>query len=109
MNILERYHWPGNVRELRSIITRAVLLNDAEVLLAEQLPVELVSAVLAAPPVPAAAGAEARSIPTLEEMELGHIRRVLEICGGNRTVAAQHLGITRQTLAKKIGLKEDAG
>jgi DNA-binding NtrC family response regulator len=109
MNILERYQWPGNVRELRSIITRAVLLNDAEVLLAEQLPVELVSAVLAVPPVPAAAGAEARSIPTLEEMELAHIRRVLEICGGNRTVAAQHLGITRQTLAKKIGLKEDAG
>jgi DNA-binding NtrC family response regulator len=109
MNILERYQWPGNVRELRSIITRAVLLNDAEVLLAEQLPVELVSAVLAAPPVLAAPGAEARSIPTLEEMELAHIRRVLEICGGNRTVAAQHLGITRQTLAKKIGLKEEAG
>jgi DNA-binding protein Fis len=42
-------------------------------------------------------------------MELAHIRRVLDICGGNRTLAAQHLGITRQTLAKKIGAKEDPG
>jgi DNA-binding NtrC family response regulator len=108
MNLLEGYQWPGNVRELRSTITRAVLLNDGEALLAEQLPIELVSAVLAAPP---EAGHEARPqgrpIPTLEEIELAHIRRVLEICGGNRTLAAQHLGITRQTLAKKIGAKED--
>jgi len=110
LNILESYQWPGNVRELRSVITRAVLLNDGEDLLAEQLPVELVSAVLAMPPRAAtSAGAEAKPIPTLEEMELAHIRRVLEICGGNRTVAAQHLGITRQTLARKIGLKDDGG
>jgi transcriptional regulator with PAS, ATPase and Fis domain len=44
----------------------------------------------------------AAAIPTLAEVELGHIRRVLALCGGNRTLAAQHLGITRQTLAKKI-------
>jgi DNA-binding NtrC family response regulator len=108
--LLERYQWPGNVRELRSIITRAVLLHDGETLLAEQLPVELVSAVLALPPTAEpAAPSEGRSIPTLEEMELAHISRVLEICGGNRTLAAQHLGITRQTLAKKIGAKDEPG
>ena len=33
---------------------------------------------------------------------------MLEVCGGNRTLAAQHLGITRQTLAKKVG-SEGAG
>jgi DNA-binding protein Fis len=32
---------------------------------------------------------------------------VLELCGGNRTLAAQHLGITRQTLSKKIGAREE--
>ena len=107
MKILERYHWPGNVRELRSIITRAVLLKDAEVLQAEQLPVELITTVLASP-APAEPGAsDGRGIPTLEDLELGHIRRVLELCGGNRTLAAQHLGITRQTLSKKIGAKEE--
>jgi DNA-binding NtrC family response regulator len=108
MSILERYHWPGNVRELRSIITRAVLLNDGEVLLAEQLPVEIVAAALAAPQTsPPERPAEGKGIPTLEELELEHIRRVLELCGGNRTLAAQHLGITRQTLSKKIGAREE--
>jgi DNA-binding protein Fis len=33
----------------------------------------------------------------------------LEICGGNRTLAAHHLGITRQTLAKKVGSGEAGG
>jgi len=108
LNLLESYQWPGNVRELRSVITRAVLLEDGEELGVEQLPVELVSAALAAPPRAAAgAAAAAKPIPTLEEMELAHIRRVLDICGGNRSLAAQHLGVTRQTLAKKIGAKEE--
>jgi DNA-binding NtrC family response regulator len=107
LSVLESYRWPGNVRELRSVITRAVLLNDGEELLVEQLPVELVSAVLAAPPRGQAATPGGNVIPTLEDIEVAHIRRVLELCGGNRTVAAQHLGITRQTLAKKIGAKED--
>ena len=48
-------------------------------------------------------GGRPPDIPTLEAVELGHIRRVLEICGGNRTLAAQHLGITRQTLTKRVG------
>jgi DNA-binding NtrC family response regulator len=109
--LLESYRWPGNVRELRAVISRATLLHDDELLRAAHLPPELVAAALAAP-APAkgegggAAGAPA--IPTLEEVELAHIRRVLEICGGNRTVAAQHLGITRQTLAKKIGAAEES-
>jgi two-component system, NtrC family, response regulator AtoC len=107
LSLLERYPWPGNVRELRSTITRAVLLHDGDTLMAEQLPVELVSAALKAPPDEPAARAAGRAIPTLEEMELAHIRRVLEICGGNRTLAAQRLGITRQTLAKKIGAKDE--
>ena len=68
-------------------------------------------AAAAAPPAEGAAGADGSRgepaaggvIPTLEEVELAHIRRVLAICGGNRTVAAQHLGITRQTLTKRLG------
>ena len=72
-----------------------------------------VAAALSAPP--AAAGADHpdgrdgdAAIPTLEQIELAHIRRVLEICQGNRTAAAQRLGITRQTLAKKIGQTDEA-
>jgi transcriptional regulator with PAS, ATPase and Fis domain len=47
------------------------------------------------------------AIPSLEEVELAHIRRVLEICNGNRTLAAQHLRITRQTLARRIGATDE--
>ncbi|HVZ72760.1 MAG TPA: sigma-54 dependent transcriptional regulator [Polyangia bacterium] len=108
--ILERYRWPGNVRELRSVITRAVLLNDDDMLSAIHLPPEVVTAALTAAEsssssIPRRSGSP---IPSLEEIELLHIRRVLEICGGNQTQAAQHLGITRQTLAKKIGASDES-
>jgi two-component system response regulator AtoC len=106
VGLLERYRWPGNVRELRAVISRAALLHDDDRLRPAHLPAELISAALSAPaimPVGPGQGGQAAAIPTLEAVELAHIRRVLEICGGNRTLAAQHLGITRQTLAKRIG------
>ena len=110
--LLESYRWPGNVRELRAVISRASLLHDDELLRPAHLPAELVAAALAdAPAAPRPGGGPGgeggAAIPTLDQIELAHIRRVLEICGGNRTLAAQHLGITRQTLAKKIGGAED--
>ena len=110
LGILESYRWPGNVRELRSVITRAVLLHDDSLFRAQHLPPDVVTAALTAVPAPVS-GPSSRvesTIPSLEEVELLHIRRVLELCGGNRTVAAQHLGITRQTLAKKIGTSDDS-
>jgi len=110
LGVLGAYRWPGNVRELRAVVTRAVLLHDDERLQVSHLPPELVAAALTVPQLPrsdAGISAPNGSIPTLERMELAHIRRVLEICHGNRTLAAQHLGITRQTLAKRLGASED--
>jgi transcriptional regulator with PAS, ATPase and Fis domain len=109
IGLLEGYAWPGNVRELRAVIARAVLLHDDEVLRAEHLPAELVAASLAAGPASDVARAAGAAIPTLDQIELQHIRRVLDICGGNRTLAAQRLGITRQTLHKRIGSADAAG
>ncbi|HEY4188161.1 MAG TPA: sigma-54 dependent transcriptional regulator [Polyangia bacterium] len=105
LGLLQRHRWPGNVRELKAVIDRAALLNDDELLRPAHLPPQLVADALNAParasaPAPAA-------IPSLEEVELAHIRRVLELCGGNRTAASQHLGITRQTLTKRIGGEQD--
>ena len=105
--LLRDYRWPGNVRELRSVISRAALLNDGEILEPAHLPADLIAAVLAATPVArASADAASKGIPTLEEVELAHIRRVLDIAGGNRTLAAQHLGISRQTLIRRLGAEE---
>jgi len=104
--VLERPQWPGNVRELKATINRAVLLHDDEVLRSRHLPPAIIASALNSPSGPqedAIGKQSTASIPTLEQVELAHIRRVLEIAGGNRTVAAQHLGITRQTLTKRLG------
>jgi two-component system response regulator AtoC len=109
IRLLERWRWPGNARELRSVIARAALMQDGELLRPEHLPAEVVAAALAEPE-PTSAGGSAASppgIPTLAEVELAHIRRVLDICQGNRTVAAHHLGITRQTLARRLGTADE--
>jgi two-component system NtrC family response regulator len=114
LGLLARYRWPGNVRELRAVITRSALMHDDDVLRANHLPAELVAAALTAPATGGAAGGapgrtgetSGAAIPSLEAVELAHFRRGVDICQGNRTLAAQHLGITRQTLAKKIGVSE---
>jgi len=107
LGLLEQYRWPGNVRELRAVIARAVLLHDDHTLRAAHLPGELVAAALAGVPVATTAATGPPVIPTLEDVELAHIRRVLDICRGNRTLAAQQLGISRQTLTKRIGAGDD--
>ena len=102
---LRRYRWPGNVRELRAVIARAALLHDGEVLDAEHLPAELGGAApriatgTRPPPVPAA---PPEHVATLAEVERDHIRRVLALTGDNRSEAARLLGITRQTLRRKL-------
>lgn len=109
--LLSAYRWPGNVRELRAVVTRAVLMHDDDLLRTAQLPSELVADAVRSPVSPQAgrtSGDEQPAIPTLEEIELAHIRRVLDICRGNRTLAAQRLGITRQTLGKRIGAGDEA-
>ena len=127
--LLRGYDWPGNVRELRAIVNRAALLHTDSELRPEHLPVALLRGaaatvregvpqaepgVISGPvplplPLPSGgvalpAGPGSAHIPTLAEVELAHIRRVFELCSGNRTLAAQRLGITRQTLAKKLEL-----
>jgi transcriptional regulator with PAS, ATPase and Fis domain len=82
-------------------------MHDAELLRPDHLPPALVAEALAAPEPVASDADPLRGIPTLADLELAHIRRVLEICNGNRTLAAQHLGITRQTLSRKIGATDE--
>ncbi|MEZ4361171.1 MAG: sigma-54 dependent transcriptional regulator [Kofleriaceae bacterium] len=111
MRVLERYHWPGNIRELRAVVGRVALLSDEEIVRPRHLPRDLAQAAFDAPPFRAgerSAEGCAPGIPTLADVELRHIRWVLKSCGGNRTLAAQHLGITRQTLAKRLWLDRAA-
>jgi arginine utilization regulatory protein len=77
-------------------------MNDGDTLEPEHLPPELVTEAI--DPV-APALAESR-IPTIEEVELRYMRTVLSLMGGNKLRAAERLGITRQTLAKRLGEAE---
>jgi len=100
--VIERflaYPWPGNVRELQNCIERAVALARAEVIGVEDLPDRIrayqTSHVLVT-------SSDPTELLTLDEVERRYILRVLEMVGGNKTKAAQVLGLDRKTLHRKV-------
>ena len=94
MELLKSYDFPGNVRELRNIIESAVLAATGDVIGAEQLPDYLRSA---------ARLMQSRNYkPSLAEIEAVYIREVLEHTRGNKTRAAEILGISRKNLYEKM-------
>lgn len=95
LHALRCYHWPGNVRQLRNVIESAVLLADGDTLLTVHLPDEL-HARAAGP------AQEPGSLLPLMELERRHIQRVLHASGGRLNLAAELLGIHRNTLRRKI-------
>ncbi len=99
VRLLVEHAWPGNVRELRNVIERAVILCENGVLAAAQLPPEISRAVA---PAPTFSRAPATTPATLAEVEVAHIRHVLAQCAGNKTRAAEILGISRLTLRNKL-------
>ena len=100
------YDWPGNIRELQNVLERAMLLAEQDVIGPEHLPAELRSPRASAEPGPAATeagpGGAPASLPTLEEVERGHVLRVLTATGGNRDETSHILGISRRTLTRMI-------
>ncbi len=88
--------WPGNVRELINAVERAVIMAPGPLIETDDLPLALQE--------PAAATDEAvlRAGMSIQEAERLLIERTLEATGGNRTQAAELLGITRKTLQNKI-------
>jgi two-component system response regulator HydG len=97
---LALHDWPGNIRELRNALERALILSGGATIDLEHLPPEIRERRAARKPAPpVVAGPEA---PSLGEVEREHITRVLDEVGGNRTRAAERLGISRSTLKRKL-------
>lgn len=96
MDVLLRYGWPGNVRELENVIERALILCDDGVIGPEHLPMGLRMAP-AFEPEPGQG-----EWPSLEDVELRYIRRVLDHCKGHRQNAARILGISERNLYRKL-------
>ncbi|MCA9671145.1 MAG: sigma-54-dependent Fis family transcriptional regulator [Myxococcales bacterium] len=95
--VLLAYQWPGNVRELENVIERAVALSQNERIQLGDLPRQLVER----PAEDLLSGASARRL-TLAELEQQYIVRVLAEEEGNKTRAAQRLGLDRKTLYRKL-------
>ncbi|MFY8095769.1 MAG: sigma 54-interacting transcriptional regulator [Niveispirillum sp.] len=108
MEALIRYAFPGNVRELRNIIERALLLCDEGQRIGLDLfPAELrqaLSAGVTGPVVP-----EGPLKDAVERFEAWMIAARLQETGGNQTVAASLLGISRRSLVEKLGRYGFAG
>jgi two-component system, NtrC family, response regulator AtoC len=117
--ILVSYNWPGNIRELRNCIERMVVLSRGSVLTVSDIPHDIMEAVAAqfepptatanstpaAPPDASAPTGAQPVIPAtldIHDNELAAIRQALERSDGNRTKAADLLGISRRTLQRKL-------
>ncbi len=94
-NALYKYDWPGNIRELRNCIESAVVMARGKLIELEDLP-------------PAISRAEQEAelnLPvgiTLQQAEKELIVNTIAHCGGNKTKAAEVLGIGRKTLHRKL-------
>ncbi len=105
------YGFPGNVRELQYIIERAVILAQTGFIEIQHLPRRLSVSRDPKPlapdepdpktPVPDGTGSF-RPFPTLQEMEHRHILEALKTTEGNKSRAAEILGISRAALWRKL-------
>lgn len=95
IKMLQSHHWPGNIRELANVIEHASILCDGLPISAEELPRHFASS-------SASVRSPASNGRSLREMEMETIHATLDQCNGNKTAAAQQLGISLKTLYNKL-------
>lgn len=102
LNALLAYDWPGNVRELENVIERAVVLCRSDVVDLESLP----PAVRTPPSIePIARSGQNLIIPIgtrLDDVEMRLIEETLKETRGDKTMAAQLLGIAARTIYRRL-------
>ena len=86
---LKLHRWKGNIRELRNVIERAVILAEGDQLTKDDLPYDFTLG-------------DSGSAMTLAEAEKAHTKKMLAFTGGNKTKAAEVMGIGLTTLYAKI-------
>ena len=97
MRRFQSYRWQGNVRELRNVLEQMMVLADGEFLTERDLPDQIAESAMTAP--------NPSEIPTgltMDELEKLAITKALDQCAGNRTHAANRLGISVRTLQRKL-------
>jgi len=116
LQAIAAYSWPGNVRELRTTIEHGVVMSNDDYIELQHLPQRIFqpSAVEVTPRTIQTAGNTSDSqtilknalaeeeVFNLHALEIRTIKRALQKVGGNRTAAAELLGISRRTLQRKL-------
>ncbi|HOC68245.1 MAG TPA: sigma-54 dependent transcriptional regulator [Candidatus Hydrogenedentes bacterium] len=92
LRVLRNYDWPGNVRELENVIQRLILMTEHELIDVPDLPKLMRFSAPGKMPLNR----------SLAEVEADYIRSILVSVGGNKTRAAEILGIDRKTLRAKL-------
>lgn len=99
LEFLLRYSWPGNVRELENLIQQLIVFSGDEVIRIADLPHHIFCPAIALP----AEHMSETSLPgVVEEIEKKYISMGLKRFNGNRTLAANYLGITRKMLGDRM-------
>ncbi|AHB04148.1 Fis family transcriptional regulator [Pandoraea pnomenusa 3kgm] len=93
------YAWPGNVRQMRSVIRTLVALSEQDVITVDDLPQALREA---RGSMPTGAGPEVPTEAPLEAAERQALRATLDACQGQVSAAARKLGVSRNTLYRKL-------
>jgi transcriptional regulator of acetoin/glycerol metabolism len=117
MRLFQAYPWPGNIRQLANVLRTAAVMAAHESTItrehlsddfledAEQHVVDKAPVVPSPPAMPPAFAAQPSATPanrTLEQVELDMIRQAVEAAGGNISEASKRLGISRNTIYRKL-------
>jgi DNA-binding NtrC family response regulator len=91
MSIFQTYPWPGNIRQLKNIVERAVVLSKGNMITKDVLTEELRTL---------SGQSENASKKTLRDLKVKALENALKECGGNKSKAANMLGISRKAFYK---------
>lgn len=92
--VLSHYHWPGNLRELRNTLRHAVALADGKMVGMEHLPDDIVDEIAR------------KDLTARSQSEASKIEAALRYNGGNVSLTARYLGVSRATLYRKIQIQK---
>jgi transcriptional regulator of acetoin/glycerol metabolism len=95
--VLLHYHWPGNLRELRNTLRHAVALADGKQIGLEHLPDNIVEEL------------SRKDLTARSQSEASKIEAALRYNGGNVSLTARYLGVSRATLYRKIQIQKARG
>ena len=107
LELLRGYNWPGNVRQLRTAVEHGVVMSSSDVISTDDLPEYLQTTSPLPTPEPSKRGSMDFELETAPSLNLKYIEQqaillALQRTEGNRSAAAELLGINRRTLQRKL-------